>query len=262
MFQPHSLYIPGTRKLYALHPFTKLSGLLTLSLVIFLGIGGSWSAIIIGLFILLLAAWTGLFRPLVWTSIKMVFPLFLMLGLIHGLFNPSNTTLLFSLGPLHLGKEGLEFALLIVTRVMVFLFASLLVLFSTSLANLTRAFSQSGMPSGLVYLLSSPLLLLPQIAFKAESIRQAQQSRGMETEGSIRNRIKALFPLVAPLVLGVFLESEDRAIALETRKFNVAGKRTSLYQLPDSRFQRILRKIMIISNIALVIFVVIRATSK
>ncbi len=186
----------------------------------------------------------------------MVFALFLMLGLIHGLFNPSNATLLFSLGPLHLGKEGLEFALLIVTRVTVFLFASLLVLFSTSLANLTRAFSQSGMPSGLVYLLSSPLLLLPQIASKTESIRQAQQSRGMETEGSIRNRIKALFPLVAPLVLGVFLESEDRAIALETRKFNVAGKRTSLYQLPDSQFQKILRKILIISNLGLVLFMI------
>jgi energy-coupling factor transport system permease protein len=186
----------------------------------------------------------------------MVFPLFFMLGLIHGLFNPGNITTLFSIGPLHMGKEGLDFALLIVTKVTVFLSSSLLVLFSTSLANLTRAFSQSGMPSGLVYLLSSPLLLLPQIAAKIETISQAQQSRGMETKGSILNRIKALYPLVAPLVIGVFLESEDRAIALETRKFNVTGRRTSLYQLPDSRFQRILRIILIISNIALVIFVV------
>ncbi len=242
--------------LYDLHPFTKLSGLLTISCVIFLGVDGIWCVIITGLFILLLAAWTGLLRPLVWTSLKMIFPLFLMLTLIHGLFNPGNTTLLFSLGPLHMGKEGLEFALLIVIKVMVFLFSSLLVLFSTSLANLTRAFSQSGMPSGLVYLLSSPLLLLPQITAKVATISQAQQSRGMKTEGTILNRIKALFPLVAPLVLGVFLESEDRAIALETRGFNVSGNRTSLYQLPDSRFQRILRTIFILSNIGLVLFVV------
>jgi energy-coupling factor transport system permease protein len=256
MFQSHSFYIPGKGILYELHPFTKLSGLLTISFAVFLGIGGIWSSIIIGLFILLLAVWTGLIRPLVWTCLKMVFPLFLMLGLIHGLFYPSNTTLLLSLGPLHVGKEGLEFALLIVIRVTVFLFSSLLVLFSTSLANLTRAFSQSGMPSGLVYLLSSPLLLLPQITAKVETISQAQQSRGMETKGSIINRIKALYPLVAPLVLGVFLESEDRAIALETRKFDVTGTRTSLYQLQDSRFQRILRKTLIITNIALVIFVI------
>lgn len=246
MFEPHSLYIAGKGTFYSLHPFTKLSGVLAVALLVFLGPGESEKIILIGLFLIIIAAWAGLLFPSIKTTIKLLLPLLIVLVIVQGFFYPQNTTIFFSIGKYNYAWEGVVYALFVTARIAVILMASLLFLFSTKISDLSRALSISGLSSGLVYLIVSPIYMLPDFADRIQRIRESQQSRGLDTEGNIFARIKALFPLAAPLILGALIETESRALVLETRAFNASGKRTSLVEINLSKRERVLQILLLL----------------
>jgi len=97
----------------------------------------------------------------------------------------------------------------------------------------------------LAYLLGSPLLLLPQMAARVQVIQSIQQARGLETQGNFFQRMRALFPLVAPLVFSALVDVEDRSLALEVRGFSAPNQKTSLTELIDTREQCVARWVMI-----------------
>ncbi len=238
MSLPTSLYRPGTTWLHRLHPLTRLAFSLAALLVIFGAPGGWWAAALPGLLALLLLWRAGLARPALAVGLRILAPLAAMLFVIHGLFNPANQTLLLRAGVLRVGQEGLAYAALILTRLAAALAASLLLVLSTHPAHLIQALVEIGLPSGLAYLLGSPLLLLPQMAGRIRAIQAAQQARGLETQGSLLQRARALFPLVAPLIFSALLDVEERALALDVRGFSAPLRKTSLIPLHDTTAQR------------------------
>jgi len=234
----HSLYRPGESYLHRLHPLTKLVFSLVAAVVIFAGPGGWWCALFPGLLAMLLLWRAGLARLVARHIFRLLAFLALILVGVHGLFNPGNHTILVHLGPLRVGQEGLAFAFLIVLRLAATLAASLLLVVSTHPAHLVQALEEAGLPRGLAYLLGSPLLLLPQLAGRVQSIRAAQQARGLETRGDWLQRAKALFPLVAPLVFSALVDVEERSLALEVRGFRSPHPKTHLVVLSDTKAQR------------------------
>jgi energy-coupling factor transport system permease protein len=114
-------------------------------------------------------------------------------------------------------------------------------MFFTRPDHLMQALTDSGLPHQLGYVVVTTMQLIPRFQSKAQKIISAQQSRGLETGGSLLHRARMLLPLVAPLILGSIIDIEERAIALEARAFAREGERTSLYSLHDSRAQTTLR---------------------
>jgi energy-coupling factor transport system permease protein len=253
MSLPHSLYLPGASDLHRLHPLTKLVFSLASVVVIFGGPGGWLAALIPGLFAMLLLWRAGLAGRATYAIIRLLTPLVLVLFLIHGLFNPNNQTILFQIGPFNVGQEGLAYASLVVLRLAATLSASLVLVFSTHPAHLVQALEEAGLPHGLAYLLGSPLLLMPEIAGRVQAIRAAQQSRGLETQGSLLQRARALFPLVAPLVFSALVDVEERSLALEVRGFSAPNPKTSLNELVDTPSQRAGRWTMILLAVFLLV---------
>lgn len=237
----YSLYLPGDTWLHCLHPLTKLSFSLAAAVIIFGGPGGWLAALLPGLLALLVLWRAGLFQQATRTGVRLLAPVTVMLFLIHGFFSPQNQTPLLRLGPFALGEEGVTYAGLIVVRLAAVLAASLLLVFSTHPGELVQALTGAGVPHGLSYLLGSPLLLLPQIAGRVQVIQAAQQARGLETGGSLLQRARALFPLVAPLVFSALLDVEERSLALEVRGFSASVPKTSLRELVDTPGQRTAR---------------------
>ncbi len=248
-----TLYQPGDSFLYRLHPLTKLTFSVCALLVIFAGPGGWISALLPGLLALLFLWRAGLgrlatglaFRLLAWVSVIMF--------VIHGLFSPTNQTTLFSLGQFEAGLEGIQFAFLVTIRLAAMLFTSLVLVLTTHPSHLVQALTEAGLPNGLAYLLGSPLLLLPQMIARAQAIRTVQQARGLETGGSLPQRIRALFPLVAPLIFSALVDVEERSLALEVRGFSAPTRKTFLRELADSRPQRIARLGMIALTVLLLL---------
>ena len=83
--------------------------------------------------------------------------------------------------------------------------------------------------------------IAPRFQAKAGTILDAQRVRGLETEGGMGRRIRALLPLVVPLVLGSIIDIEERAMALDARAFSRQGVKTSLLVLHDTITQRVTR---------------------
>lgn len=186
------------------------------------------------------------FVPLWRVLWRTLLPLALFMGVIHGLFNPANHTVLITLGNLLVYQEGIQFTFTVVLQLSAVLSASLLFAFCTHPADLITAVSQAGWPPALAYLLGSPLLLLPAMRERARTIQAAQRARGLETHGRLTHRFRAVLPLVAPLVLGAIVEVEQRAIALEIRSFNIPGKKTSWRKVADSTVNRVVRWAMML----------------
>ena len=241
MFIPHSLYLPGNTWLHRLHPLTKLVFSLAAAVIIFGGPGGWLFAILPGLLAMLLLWRAGLAWRVAQATFRLLGVLACVLVLVHGFFNPHNQTILLELGPFAIGQEGLAFAALIVLRLAATLTASLLLVVTTHPAHLVQALTEAGLPYGLAYLLGSPLLLLPQIAGRVQVIQAAQQARGLETQGSLLQRARALFPLAAPLVFSALVDVEERSLALEVRGFSAPHPKTSLNKLVDTPSQRLTR---------------------
>ena len=69
---------------------------------------------------------------------------------------------------------------------------------------------------------------------RASVIASAQRARGLDTEGSVRARLRGLLPLVGPVILSSLTEVEERSLALEVRAFGRPGRRQLLWRIPDT----------------------------
>ncbi len=256
-----TLYQPGASFLHLLHPLTKLTFSLCALVVVFAGPGGWISALLPGLLALAFLWQAGLGRRTIQVALRLLAgPAMILLG-IHGFFGAGNQTILFSFGPLEIGQEGVEFALLVTIRLTAMLLASLVLVLTTHPSHLVQALTEAGFPNGLAYLLGSPLLLLPQMMARAQAIRAVQQARGLETQGSLPQRIRALFPLVAPLVFSALVDVEERSLALEVRGFSAPTRKTFLRELLDTRSQQLARRGMIALTIILFLLGVLYANA-
>ncbi len=88
---------------------------------------------------------------------------------------------------------------------------------------------------------------------RANVIASAQRARGLDTEGSLRARLRGLLPLAGPVVLSSLTEVEERSLALEVRAFGRPGRRHLLWRIPDSAAQLIARSLMLIALVAAIV---------
>jgi energy-coupling factor transport system permease protein len=101
--------------------------------------------------------------------------------------------------------------------------------------------SRRGLPASIAYGVVAAIQILPQMKARADTISAAQRGRGLNTQCRIANRLRGLLPLVSPLIFGALVDSEERAIALQSRAFNSGPKPTSYIEIPDSRWQSAIR---------------------
>lgn len=187
----------------------------------------------------------------------LILPLALSLVLVQGFFYPGAQNVIFQFGPFALKREGLEFAFVTGTRLMVIASAGLLVVYATHPANLALALTQAGAPSSLAYIIVTAIQLLPEMQARADGIRQAQQARGFETTGTLRARVASLIPLISPLVYGALENVQERAMALEARAFRAPRAKTSWRELRDTTFQRALRIGLLIFSVLLILYAIL-----
>lgn len=223
-------------------------------IVLAFGVRWAWAPIALFVFVILPLAVIGkIGREVLRTSIVVTLPLAISLGLVQGLFFPGAETSILSIGTLSLKAEGLQFAFVTATRLLVIAGAVLLIMFATHPADLALALVQRGAPPALAYVAVTAIQLLPEMRARAERILNAQAARGLETEGNLRVRLRALVPLLGPLVYGALESVQERALALEARAFQARRPKTSWRELRDSRRQSLLRLALVIATPSLIV---------
>lgn len=161
-----------------------------------------------------------------------VFVLFIIV--FQFILDTSTTNVILDLKFMRITEEGL-LAGLNQTKVLVTLISTLILFFETTDIELFMISLQKQNVSHVVtYIVLSTLQLIPDMAKKSSVIMEAQQARGIETEGSVVRRMKAFFPSLGPLVISSITDIEDRSITLEVRGFSSENKKTSLKNIDKS----------------------------
>jgi energy-coupling factor transport system permease protein len=247
----YGLYVSKQTEIHRLHPLTKLTYVLTCLLVAWL-IPGAWTPYLVFLIgIVPVAVIARVLPSLVQNTIKTTIAFAISLFIVQGLFWTGGTVMQ-EFGPFSLKQEGLMFAIRGTGRIIVAVSGFLLLSYATRSDELMLALSEKGLPNRIAYVVLSTLQIIPRFQQKANTILDAQRSRGLETEGSFLVRTRALLPLVFPLLLGSIVDIEERAIALEVRAFGRGGPKTSLLVLRDTTFQRVVRWLLMLTALGLI----------
>lgn len=84
----------------------------------------------------------------------------------------------------------------------------------------------------LALMMSISLRFIPTLMQETDKISKAQASRGVDfRSGPIRDRVKAVIPLLVPLFVSAFKRAEDLAMAMEARGYKGDSGRTKLREL-------------------------------
>ncbi len=142
-----------------------------------------------------------------------------------------------AIGPLAFSVPGLLRGLFYAFRILLLVFASLLVCYtstSTELSDALNAFLRPlrrfGVPSDdIATIFSIAIRFIPVTAEEFTRVRNAQWSRGSHfDEGSLPQRLKAWQTVFIPLFVGLFRRAESLALAMDSRCYGAMEIRTSL----------------------------------
>lgn len=127
---------------------------------------------------------------------------------------------------------SLAFSICNIAGIFVWLFQT------TSNEEIARALENSGMNYKAAYVFLSTLQMVEVLGHSSTTIMNAQRARGVETDGNLLVRAKAFFPTLVPLILTSIISMEERVLTLESKGFDVDGKKTYLFQVEPSGYEK------------------------
>jgi len=154
---------------------------------------------------------------------------------------------------LRISEEGLRLAAMMMGRILMLISATFLLTYTTSPLQLTDALERAMSPLKIVrfpaheisMMMTIALRFIPTLVEETDKIMSAQKARGSDFEtGGLFKRMRALIPLMVPLILSAFRRANELALAMESRCYNGGKGRTRL---------RILRWRLL--DLALILFV-------
>ena len=251
-----SLYTDNGSWLVRLHPFTKLFYLLAAIAVPLLT--GYLPMCLVTILLSLLLLKSALLVRKALPLLAFSFTIILTIVLIQGIFNQKNEHILFSLGPVHFYREGLLYAARIGLNILNMLLSFAVLVLTTDPSELVEELEKKGFSPKFGYIINSVFQIIPQMIGTMNTISDAQRSRGMETEGNLRTRIKAFLPLISPVVMSALTSTRERAIALEVRGFGGKAKKTYLYTHPYGKTDRIIKYLSLLAIVLALLFRLLR----
>ena len=174
-----------------------------------------------------------------------LFWLFTAIFIIQSLFIPAGEVWL-KFGFISVYKEGVMKAIGLTSKLTAIVSALTMLTLITPVKDFTLALEKKGLNPKAAFILMLTLQTIPEMKKQADVIMDSQKARGIETEGNVFVRAKALIPIFIPLVLSSIANTEERAITLEARGFSIGEKRTILYDIEETKNDKIMKVILAI----------------
>jgi energy-coupling factor transport system permease protein len=131
-----------------------------------------------------------------------------------------------------LTTENVEYALSLTLRFLVLITSFSIFFLTTSPDKLSLALEKARVPFEFNFAFITAIRFVPVLADEAQSIMDAQRSRGLELDkGNFLNRIRKYIPILLPLIINSIRRSLELAEAMESRAFGASSSRTNLYEL-------------------------------
>jgi energy-coupling factor transport system permease protein len=230
-------YYPGTSPIHRLDPRAKLIAVSAVAVALFvrdsfvgLAVFAAVAALAYGLSGVPVRWFWRAFRPLLW--------LVALTFVAQIVFAPGEP--FFTFGFIHLSWHGLELAAFLSLRLVVLVLIGSVLTLTTAPIALTDALTWLGRPlrrlgvptDELALMVTIALRFIPTLLVELDTIMRAQRARGAEfTTGGVRQRARALVPVLIPLFVLSFRRADDLALAMEARCYRPGIVRTRLHPL-------------------------------
>jgi len=155
-----------------------------------------------------------------------------------------------------LTSDMVEYSTALTLRFLVLMTSFSIFFLTTSPDKLSLALERARIPYEFNFAFITSIRFVPVLADEAQSIMDAQRSRGLELDkGRFLTRIRNYIPILLPLIINSIRRSLELAEAMESRAFGATKERTNLYELKMSAMDYL---VLAISVFALSVAVYIR----
>ena len=195
-------------------------------------LGRYWPRLTVILMCFLVNALAGkaCFKRFVSLYSKVASILFLFLLLLNTAFQPGQTVY-WSWWIIDVTKEGFLYGLAMALLITEICGAVMTFYITTPLKDLMYSVEMLGLPRTSSYIMLASMQSISDLGRSARTIMESQSARGVETQGSLSTRFKALIPVFFPLMLGAIAATEEKTVAMATRAFESKAKSTHIYEL-------------------------------
>ncbi|OIK14390.1 cobalt ABC transporter permease [Bacillus sp. MUM 116] len=253
-------FVPADSVVHRMDPRSKLIIIFLFVCIIFFA--NNWMTyVLIGIYTFFMIALSKIPVRFLYTGLKPIIWLVLFTFVMQLLFTKQGN-LLFHIGPLKVYEQGLRMGIFISLRFFfLILMTSLLTLTTTpieitdGLETILHPLKKIRFPvHEMALMMSIALRFIPTLMEETDKIMKAQIARGVEfSSGPIKERIKAIIPLLIPLFVSSFKRAEDLAIAMEARGYRGGEGRTKYRQLNWSNRDSIQIAVFVLLTILLIL---------
>lgn len=231
-------YIPGDSFVHRLDSRSKLLFVFAFIIIVFLANNAITYGLLIA-FTLVVILMSRIRLYFLINGLKPVIILMVFTFLLHILFTREGDIML-ELGFLKVYEEGLKQGIFISIRFLVLVFMTSILTLTTSPISITDGIETLLNPlkkvklpvHELALMMSISLRFIPTLMDETDKIMKAQMARGSDlSAGPLKERVKAIVPLLVPLFVSAFKRAEDLATAMEVRGYRGGEGRTRYRQL-------------------------------
>lgn len=231
-------YIPGNSFIHKLDPRSKLLFVFLFIAIVFIA-NNAITYVMLLAFTLVTVLFSRIRLYFLINGLKPILFLLIFTFLLH-IFFTKEGELLFKWQFISVYEEGLKQGIFISVRFLVLVFTTSILTLTTSPISITdgmemllKPFKRFKLPvHELALMMSISLRFIPTLMDETDKILKAQMARGSDiSSGPVKERIKAVVPLLIPLFVSAFKRAEDLAVAMEVRGYRGGEGRTRYRQL-------------------------------
>lgn len=170
---------------------------------------------------------------------------------------------LLSIGIFRVYTEGIVYSVYMIVRIVCLLCGtSILLTYTTSPIALTDGIEQLLMPLSLLkipvhefaMMMTIALRFIPTLIEETDKIMNAQKARGADfSSGGLTKRVKALIPILIPLIVGSFRRADELAVAMECRCYRGGNGRTKMSKLHMGWRDGVMLLVMVLFGVGIVL---------
>lgn len=236
-------YFESNSVIHRIDPRVKI--VLMIVAIVFIFVSQNWFSLLFSTaFVLFIIIVSKVPLKMYLKNMKAILPVLIFTAIIN-LFYGDNGTVLLSFWKFTITTEGLYKSFFMALRIALLIFISSVLTYTTTPNDLTDAIESLLSPLKFVGLKSAvhtlammmtiALRFIPTLIEEAEKIMNAQKARGADLEsGSLIDRVKALIPILIPLLVSSVRRAYELAEAMECRCYNGGEGKTRMKQMKTS----------------------------
>ena len=233
-------YFEGNSLLHKTDPRIKI--VLMVWLIVFIFVSGNlFSLWLSTLFVLGTLLISKISFKMYLKNMKAILPVLIFTAIIN-LFYGDGGTVLLSVWKFSITTDGVYRSLFMALRITLLIFISSVLTYTTTPNDLTDAIESLLSPlkylglknavHTLAMMMTIALRFIPTLIEEAEKIMNAQKARGADLEsGGLIERVKALIPILIPLLISSVRRASELAEAMECRCYNGGEGKTRMKQM-------------------------------